>query len=86
MFNQFFVIIGEIGVRTGKGYTTRLQRGQTFTVEPGVLHEFITYEERAIVEEVAYVQFDENDIIRKRLGGASNGASPEHDGDAEGSV
>jgi len=38
-------------------------------VEPGIQHEFQTYEEGAVVEEIAYVVYDENDIQRERLGG-----------------
>jgi len=38
-------------------------------VEPNVDHEFQTYEEGAIVEEIAYVIYDESDIDRKSLGG-----------------
>jgi len=73
MFNQFFVIKGKLGVRTDKGYTTVLKPGQMFTVEQDVKHEFLTYDDPTIVEEVAYVEFDETDIFRERLGGATDG-------------
>ncbi len=68
-WNQFFVVRGCLGVKTDKGYTTKLIEKQVFTVEPGAFHEFITYDEPAIVVEVAYVKYDETDIFRERLGG-----------------
>lgn len=69
VWNQFTCIRGCVGIRTEKGYTTKLCEKQTFTVEPNVDHEFQTYEEGAIVEEIAYVIYDESDIDRKSLGG-----------------
>ena len=68
-YNQFTVIEGKLGVKTDKGYTTILLPKQTFTVEPGVFHEFQTYESRCIVEEIAYVKYNPNDINRRSLGG-----------------
>jgi mannose-6-phosphate isomerase-like protein (cupin superfamily) len=68
-WNQFFVISGCLGVKTDKGYTTRLSEKQVFTVEPGVFHEFRTYDLPTIVEEIAFVKYDENDIHRECLGG-----------------
>lgn len=68
-YNQFTCIQGLVGIKTEKGYVTKLGPDQTFTVEPGVLHEFQTYEKAAIVEEIAYVKYDEHDIDRKKLGG-----------------
>jgi len=68
-YNQFYIIRGELGVKTDKGYTTRLTEGQSFTVEPGVKHEFQTYFQPAIVEEIAYVKYDNHDIDRESLGG-----------------
>jgi D-lyxose ketol-isomerase len=73
-WNRFTVISGKLGVKTDKGHTTVIGPKQMFEVEPGVKHEFQTYEEPAIVEEVAYVKYDEHDIQRERLGGPlSNG-------------
>lgn len=69
-YNQFYVISGVLGVKTDKGYTTKLNPGQSFTVEPGVYHEFQTYEEHAVIEEIAFVTYDVNDIQRESLGGA----------------
>lgn len=73
-YNQFFVISGELGVKTDIGPNnqsslTRLTAKQVFTVRPGVMHEFQTYETGAVVEEIAYVKYDEADIHRLQLGG-----------------
>lgn len=70
MYNQFYCVSGVLGVRTDKGYTTEITSGQGFTVEPGVKHEFQTYTHHTQVIEIAYVEFDGNDIHRERLGGA----------------
>ena len=71
-YNQFFCVKGEVGIKTDKGYTTRLREGQTFTVEPMVMHEFRTYSEPTIVEEIAFVKYDDHDIFRDKLGGPIN--------------
>jgi quercetin dioxygenase-like cupin family protein len=68
-FNQFTCIKGKFGIKTDKGYTTILTKKQTFTVEPAVFHEFQTYDEPAIIEEIAYIKYEEHDIIREKLGG-----------------
>lgn len=68
-FNQFYVIAGMIGVKTDKGYVTKLSPGHSFTTEPGIYHEFITYDIGAKVIEIAYVKYDEHDIDRAELGG-----------------
>ena len=70
-YNQFTVISGTLGVRTDKGYTSKIGAKQVFTVEPGVMHEFLTYDDPCIVEEIAFVSYDENDIQRERLGGVT---------------
>jgi len=72
-WNQFFVIQGKLGVTTDKGYTTVLGPRQVFTVEPGIEHEFLTYDEPTIVEEIAFVKYNPGDIDRRRLGGPVNG-------------
>ena len=69
VWNQFTCISGRLGVKTDKGYTTVLTPKQTFTVEPGVKHVFQTYAEPTIIEEIAYVVYDEQDIDREFLGG-----------------
>ena len=80
-YNQFFVVKGCLGVRTDKGYTTKLFPGQAFTVEPGVKHEFITYDPHTTMVEVAYVEYTEHDINRDRLGGATHdGKAPDNEG------
>jgi len=68
-WNQFFVVKGEVGIKTDKGYTTNLREGQSFTVEPRVKHEFQTFYDSAIVEEIAFVRYNPNDIDREALGG-----------------
>jgi mannose-6-phosphate isomerase-like protein (cupin superfamily) len=68
-WNQFFVVSGLLGVKTDKGHTSVLKPRQSFTVEPSVKHEFQTYDQPAVIEEIAYVQYDPNDIERGALGG-----------------
>jgi len=73
-YNQFFVISGKLGIKTDIGpgeqrNLTTIGERQAFTVPPGVTHEFQTYDEPTIIEEVAYVKYDSNDIHRKQLGG-----------------
>jgi len=70
-FNKFYVQIGELGVKTEKGLTV-VKEGCSFDVEPGLKHEFQTYNIGATIIEVAYVQFNEHDIHRKELGGDLN--------------
>jgi quercetin dioxygenase-like cupin family protein len=69
LFNQFFVVEGELGVKTDKGYTSILKQGENFTVEPGVKHEFQTYDQPAKVIEIAFVKRLGEDIQRDALGG-----------------
>lgn len=71
-WNRFTCISGVIGIKTEKGYTTKLYPKQMFEVEPNLMHEFQTYDKPAIVEEIAYVKYDEHDIDRKKLGGPLN--------------
>lgn len=68
-FNQFYVTEGELFVKTEKGYITKLKEGQAFTVEPEVKHEFQTHDLPAKVVEVAWVEYDREDIYRQTLGG-----------------
>jgi D-lyxose ketol-isomerase len=76
-WNQFTCIQGCIGIKTDKGYVTKLYPKQTFTVEPRVKHEFQTYDEGAVVEEIAYVRYHEQDINREALGGPLENADDE---------
>ena len=69
-WNRFICIRGKIGIKTDKDYITELTPKQMFEVEPGVRHEFQTYEEEAIIEEIAYVKYDDKDIDRETLGGS----------------
>ena len=76
-YNQFYVIEGSLGIKTdigpeNKSQITILSPGQSFTVAPGVMHQFMTYGLPTIVEEIAYVKYDEGDIHRKQLGGDYN--------------
>jgi len=68
-YNQFYCIEGKVGIKTDKGYITWLEPGQSFTVEPGVVHEFRTESQKAVIEEIAYVKYDYHDIDRKLIGG-----------------
>ena len=67
-YNIFVVVEGVLEVRTEDG-TVDLKRGETFTVMPGVKHEFRTLDHGAGVIEEMYVKYDEGDIARERLGG-----------------
>ena len=44
-----------------------MKPGQTFTVKPGELHQFIVHEDSELIEEM-YVQYQEEDIERLELG------------------
>ena len=73
-YNQFFVICGTLEIKTDIGpgdqiNITRLTEGQFFTVQPNVMHEFRTVDDTTIVEEIAYVEYDSNDIQRTAPGG-----------------
>ncbi len=73
-YNQFYVISGLLEVKTdigpdGQRNYTRVFPKQSFTVPPGVTHEFRTLTEYTVVEEIAYVKYDSTDIHREQLGG-----------------
>lgn len=68
-FNQFVCITGKVGIKTANGYTTILEPKQIFIVPPGIKHEFQTYEDGAIVEEISFVQYNPHDINREVVGG-----------------
>ena len=72
IYNRFTCISGILGIKTDKGYTTKITSKQMFEVEPGIRHEFQTYDEPVIVEEIAYVKYNEHDIDRKSAGGPLN--------------
>ena len=73
-YNMFYVISGELTIKTDIGpdnersYTT-ITQGQSFTVKPGVKHEFRTGKAETTIYEVAYVKYDSRDIHRELLGG-----------------
>ncbi len=67
-FNQFFVIEGEIHVKTEYG-TAKVEKNQIFTTNPGGFHEFQTKEMPAIIQEIMFVKYDPSDIERETLGG-----------------
>ena len=73
-YNMFYVISGELTIKTDIGpgtqrnYTT-ITQGQSFTVKPGVFHEFRTGDKNTTVYEIAYVKYSEHDIFREQLGG-----------------
>jgi len=67
-FNLFFVVDGEIDIKTEWG-NAKVESGQTFTTRPGEWHEFRTPNGPATVIEVMYVQYDPNDIQRELIGG-----------------
>jgi mannose-6-phosphate isomerase-like protein (cupin superfamily) len=73
-YNMFYVISGELTIKTDIGpgvqrnYTT-IGPGQSFTVKPGVMHEFQTKGYPTIMYEVAYVKYDTRDIFREQVGG-----------------
>jgi len=67
-YNRFTVISGKLKVKTEKGHTTILLPRQQFDCEPSLLHEFQTDSEPTIIEEIAFVRYDESDIVRDTLG------------------
>ena len=71
-YNQFFVIKGEVVIKTEWGEAT-IHQGQTFTVRPGEPHEFQTGDINAVLHEIMYVMYDPEDIQRETLGGPING-------------
>ena len=72
-YNLFAVITGKIRIVRGIPETNHriscdLIAGDTFIVSPGIWHEFQVIESGIIVEEM-YVQYDDEDIEREKLGG-----------------
>lgn len=66
-WNCFAVIQGQFEIITEDG-EAQLGSGETFTVEPGLWHEFRAYEKSIVVEEM-YVKYDPEDIERDNQGG-----------------
>lgn len=67
-WNQFYVISGELVVKTEDG-TTRIGTGKVFTTNPMQWHEFQTPGGPAVVQEVMYVRYEAEDIERTVKGG-----------------
>jgi len=70
-YNLFYVLEGELFIKTDKGIT-QLGKGEFFTTVPNEMHEFQTATLPAEVIEIMYVRYDPNDIERETLGGAVN--------------
>ncbi len=68
-YNLFVVVYGRVGIRT-EHQEVVLGRGEHFTVQPGLKHEFRAYKESLLFEEM-YVEYNASDIQRnmKQLGG-----------------
>lgn len=66
-WNQFVVLIGKVSIITSEG-ETRLTEGQSFTVRPGIWHEFRVHEASWMIEEM-FVEYDPADIERENTGG-----------------
>jgi len=71
-WNQFFVIDGQIEIRTEEG-SALVTKHQSFTTNPGQWHEFRTPNGPAVVQEIMYVKYDPEDIDRANVGGPING-------------
>jgi len=66
-FNLFFVLSGKLEILTEDG-SVILGPGETYTVSPGVWHEFRAHENSTCIEDM-FVEYHEGDIIRKNQGG-----------------
>ena len=72
-YNLFAVIKGSVEIIVDEGddccnYKTVLNEGDDFVVAPDTWHEFRVLEDGIMVEEM-YVQYDDEDIEREKLGG-----------------
>ena len=67
-FNLFYVVHGLLGIKTENGIS-KIMEGQSFLVQPGIFHEFQTYEEKVVAIEICYVEYNKEDIFRETLGG-----------------
>jgi mannose-6-phosphate isomerase-like protein (cupin superfamily) len=69
--NLFALIEGKVMIFMKVGHVMKcvtLSPGDSFTVSPGQWHEFRVLEDGIMVEEM-YVQYDDEDIEREKLGG-----------------
>lgn len=74
-FNKFYVIGGELYIKLDNGVSkvvSSLREKDSFVTRPGEFHEFQTHDKPAIVLEIMYVKYDENDIQREIIGGPLN--------------
>jgi len=71
-YNLFVVIKGSVEIIVDEGdpchYLTVLNEGDDFVVAPNTWHEFRVLEDGIMAEEM-YVQYDDEDIERAKLGG-----------------
>lgn len=74
-WNQFYVIFGCIEIATEDG-VSKVDKGHVFTTNPMQKHEFRTPYGKALVQEVMYVRYDCEDIIRESRGGPIPKCSP----------
>lgn len=65
--NKFYVISGKILVKTELGDVV-LGTNEVFDVHAPLKHQFIALEDSVLVE-CAYIQIEENDIVRIKQGG-----------------
>jgi len=74
-YNLFYVTSGRLEVATSLGYSTLIQEGDVpFVAPPGVEHEFRTSSGPCTLLEIAYTQYNPEDIQRVIPGGDYSGA------------
>lgn len=67
-WNQFFVISGELQIKTTEG-VANVKAGGLFTTNPQQWHEFRTPFGPAVIQEIMYVRYEAEDIERLQVGG-----------------
>ena len=70
-YNLFVVIKGTLGIiveELGKKRKIELKQGECLTIPPGQFHEFYGATKCQCIEEM-YVEYDESDINRIKVGG-----------------
>jgi mannose-6-phosphate isomerase-like protein (cupin superfamily) len=72
--NAFYVLDGKLFIdssleRDGHRDQTKLVAGYTYTIEPGIWHQFRTGIEPAVVLEMYYTEPLSEDIVRSNVGG-----------------
>lgn len=69
-YNLFVVLEGRLRLiieEMGERSVIELQSGESFVIKPGQWHEFQAVKESRVIEEM-YVEYDEGDIHREKLG------------------